>query len=217
MGVRVMLRTGALVLPLVLSAALPVRAQGVGAIRGTVTDESGAVLPGATIQLTAEQGGLGSNQETTADGRGTYAFLRLQPGTYSVRAELSGFRSVVQPNIVVNADATARADLRLQIGVLEEAIVVTSATPLLDTTSALKQTVLTREEQQALPNRTDVWSMARVIPGVVVSKIDVGGSDAWNASGIAVRGSGIENKYMVDGMDVSSPSGTDGVSGVTAS
>ena len=106
------------------------------------------------------------------------------------------------------SEVSARADLRLQIGVIEEAITVTSATPLLDTTSALKQTVLTREEQQALPNRTDVWSMARVIPGVVVNRIDVGGSDAWNASGIAVRGSGIENKYMVDGMDVSSPSGT---------
>ena len=54
--------------------------------------------------------------------------------------------------------------------------------------------------------RGSSWEVS--IPGVVVSKIDVGGSDAWNASGIAVRGSGIENKYMVDGMDVSSPSGT---------
>jgi hypothetical protein len=208
MGVRAIVKTGSLVTTLLLCAALPVRAQGVGAIRGTVTDESGAVLPGASVVLTAAQGGLGSNQESITDARGGYAFSRLQPGTYSVRAELAGFRALVQPNVVVNADATARADLKLQIGVLEEAITVTSATPLLDTTSALKQTVLTREEQQALPNRTDVWAMARVIPGVVVSKIDVGGSDAWNASGIAVRGSGIENKYMVDGMDVSSPSGT---------
>ena len=195
-------------LALLLGAAIPGLAQGVGAIRGTVTDSSGAVLPGATVILTAAQGGLGGNQERVADTRGTYEFQRLPPGIYTIRVELTGFGPVVQPNITVNADATARADVRLQIGAIEEAVTVTGATPLLDTTSALKQTVLTREEQQALPNRTDVWSMARVIPGVVVSKIDVGGSDAWNASGIAVRGSGGENKYMVDGMDVSSPSGT---------
>jgi hypothetical protein len=199
--------TGLLMLSLVLGGALPSLAQGVGGIRGTVADESGAVLPGATVTLAGE-GGLGGNQETVADPRGGYSFQRLSPGTYSVRASLSGFRTVVQPNIVVNADATARADLRLQVGALEEAITVTGSTPLLDTTSALKQTVLTKEEQMALPNRTDVWSMARVIPGVVVNTIDVGGSNAWNASGIAVRGSGVENKYMVDGMDVSSPSGT---------
>lgn len=196
-----------LVLGFVL-AALPSFAQGVGGIRGTVTDDTGAVLPGATVILTAQQGGLGGNQETVADARGSYDFPRLPPGIYSVRAELSGFRAVVQPNILVNGDATARADLRLQVGAIEEAITVSGTTPLLDTTSALKQTVLTREEQMALPNRTDVWSMSRVIPGVVVSKIDVGGAEAFNASGIAIRGSGVENKYMVDGMDVSSPSGT---------
>lgn len=209
MGMRLIVRTGMLALWLVLGSALPSMAQGgVGAIRGTVTDGTGAVLPGATVVLTAVQGGLGGNQEVVSNARGAYEFLRLPPGTYGVRASLQGFQSVVQPNILVNADATARADLRLQIGSIEEAIVVSGRPPLLDTTNALRQTVLTREEQQALPNRTDVWSMARVIPGVVVSKIDVGGAEAFNASGIAIRGSGGENKYMVDGMDVSSPSGS---------
>jgi hypothetical protein len=208
MVVPSIIRRGILLGALLLTATAPALAQGVGAIRGTVTDNSGAVLPGASGILTAAQGGLGGNQERVSDTRGAYEFLRLPPGTYTVRAELAGFRPIVQPNVAVNADATARADLRLQIGAIEEAITVTGTPPLLDTTNALKQTVLTKEEQQALPNRTDVWSMARVIPGVVVSKIDVGGSDARNASGIAVRGSGTENKYMVDGMDVSSPSGT---------
>src|SRR5688572_15217006 len=90
-----------------LSTAIPSLAQGVGAIRGTVTDSSGAVLPGATVVLAAAQGGLGGNQEQVADARGSYEFLRLPPGVYQVRAELTGFRPIVQPNITVNADATA--------------------------------------------------------------------------------------------------------------
>ena len=112
------LRLGVLLL-ISIGSAWPALAQGVGAVRGTVTDNTGAVLPGATVILSAAQGGLGGNQERVADPRGTYEFLRLPPGLYTVRAELAGFRPVVQPNITVNADATARADLRLQIGAIE--------------------------------------------------------------------------------------------------
>jgi hypothetical protein len=79
---------------------------------------------------------------------------------------------------------------------------------LLDTTTAQKLTTLSREDLESLPNRTDVWSIARVLPSVVIGKIDVGGTEAFEASTATVRGSGNENKFMVDGMDVSSISGT---------
>ena len=76
--------------------------------------------------------------------------------------------------------------------------------PLLDTTSALKQTVLSQETLQALPNRIDVWSITRVIPSVVASKVDVGGSESFQQSGITVHGTSNENGYYIDGMNVSS-------------
>ena len=117
---------------------------------------------------------------------------------------MQGFRTVEQRNIVVNADATARADLTLPIGQLEEGIVVSGEAPLLDTTSALKQTVLSQEILQALPNRIDVWSITRVIPSVVASKVDVGGSESFQQSGITVHGTSNENGYYIDGMNVSS-------------
>ncbi len=181
----------------------PAMAQGVGAIGGTVTDASGAVLPGATVTLSSPQGTAGSNQETASNERGAYQFLRLVPGTYIVRAQLQGFRTVEQQNIVVNADATARADLMLPIGQLEDAIVVTGAAPLLDTTSALKQTVLNQEVLQSLPNRMDVWVITRVIPSVVTSSVDVGGSTLAGQAGITVHGTSNENGYYIDGMNVS--------------
>ena len=100
----------ALVLSYWIYSAVPAMAQGVGAIGGTVADASGAVLPGVNLTLTSSQGGtLGGSQETVSDARGAYQFLRLVPGTYIVKAQLAGFRTVEQRGIVVAADATARA------------------------------------------------------------------------------------------------------------
>ena len=114
-------------------SAAPLFAQGFGAIGGTVSDTSLAVLPGVAVTLSSPQGTTGSNQQTTSDARGAYQFLRLVPGTYTVKAELQGFRPAEQRNIVVNADVTARADLKMEIGSLEEGVTVTGEAPLLDT------------------------------------------------------------------------------------
>src|SRR4029077_15397865 len=109
--------------------------------------------------------------------------------------------------VVVNADVTARVDLKLEIGTLSEGITVKGESPLLDTTSALKQTVLSRDVLDSLPNRIDVWSIARVIPSVVLSKVDVGGSESFLQSTATVHGSNTENGFLIDGMDVSNLDG----------
>ena len=203
MMVRRFLSGGLFLCAVLISSTLPAAAQGVGSIGGTVMDSTGAVLPGATVTLSSTQGTVGSNQETTSDARGAYQFLRLVPGTYIVKATMQGFRPVEQRNINVSADATARADLSLSIGQLEEGVVVSGEAPLLDTTSALRQTVLSHEVLQTLPNRMDVWSITRAIPAIVVSKVDVGGSESFQQSGITVHGTSTEGGYYVDGMDVS--------------
>ena len=123
-------------------SVMPASAQGVGAIGGTIADASGAVLPGVTLTLSSPAGTIGANQTATTDERGTFQFVRLVPGTYRVRAEIQGFRPVTQERIAVTADATARVDLKLEIGGLEEGITVSGEAPLLDTTSAMRQTVL---------------------------------------------------------------------------
>jgi len=197
-------RTSILVLWLLAGAALPALAQGVGAIGGTVTDTTGLVLPGASVTLTSLEGTVGGNQETVTDQRGAFQFLRLVPGTYRVHAELSGFRPAELPRIIVDTDTTSRADLRLDVGALQEGVTVTGTAPLLDTSTAFKQTVIGREELEALPNRTDVWSMARIVPGIVMGNIDVGGSERFFQGIPAARGTTAENKTLIDGMDISS-------------
>jgi hypothetical protein len=192
------------VLWLLVGAAFPGFAHGVGAIGGTVTDTTGLVLPGASVTLTSLEGTVGGNQETVTDQRGAFQFLRLVPGTYRVHAELSGFRPAELPRIMVDTDTTSRADLRLDVGALQEGVTVTGTAPLLDTNTAFKQTVIGREALEALPNRTDVWSMARIVPGIVMGNIDVGGSERFFQGIPAARGTTAENKTLIDGMDISS-------------
>ncbi len=196
----------------IVCAAVPAAAQnvGVGAITGTVTDASGAVMPGATVTLSSPQGTVGANQQTTSDERGAYQFLRLQAGTYIVKGELQGFRAFEVRDILVNANATARADLKLEVGGLQEGVTVTGEAPLLDTTSALKQTVITRQELEALPNRVDIWSVTRVMPSVIMNKVDVGGSQMFLQSQATTRGSTTESGYFIDGLDVSGQDGNGG-------
>ena len=199
-------RQSALML-LCLAVASPAFAQGVGSIGGTVTDASGAVLPGVTVTLTVAEGGVGSGQTTVSNEQGAYQFTRLVPSIYIVKAELQGFRTTEQRNIQVNSDQVARADLKLEIGTLEEGVTVSGEAPLLDTSTALRQTVISKEALETLPNRTDVWSIARVIPGVIMNKVDVGGTEQFLQSSASVRGTAEENKFTIDGMDVSALDG----------
>ena len=121
---------------------------------------------------------------------------------------LPGFRISVQEGIVVNADATSRADIRLEIGSLEETIVVSGQAPLLDTTSALQQTVLTGETLETLPARNNIWTIARTAPAVTMNKNDVGGSEMFQQSAPKVHGSSVaEGTYEIDGLDVSGGEG----------
>src|SRR4029453_641720 len=192
MRVRHFALVGASILVLSVSAPPTAFAQGFGAIGGTIADTSDAVLPGVAVTLSSAQGTVGSKQQTTSDARGAYQFLRLVPGTYTVKVELQGFRPAEQRNIVVNADVTARADLRMEIGTMEEGVTVTGEAPLRDTENATKQTVLSNEFLNSLPNKFDLWSLAKVQPGIILSKVDVGGSEAFQQSGITVRGTSNE-------------------------
>jgi hypothetical protein len=190
--------------------ATPAMAQlGTGSINGTVQDSTGAVVPGATVAL-SNPGVVGGNQERVTDARGAYQFLRLVPSTtYNVRVELPGFGPAARDNIVVNADVNVRVDLTLEIGGLSDEVTVSGAVQLLDTSSAQNQQVLSREILDTLPTGNDLWSIGRIVPSVLVQTYDIGGDNSFNNQTLSAHGSGAdENKYMIDGMDVSHGSGT---------
>jgi len=184
--------------------AMPAFAQlSTGSIAGTVKDSTGAVIPGVSVTL-SNPGVIGGNQEAVTTERGTYQFTRLVPGTYSVKAELSGFRPAALANLVVNADVTVRADMTLEVGNVSDTVTVTGESSLLDTTSALNQAVLDRKTLDSLPTGHDLWSIGRTVPSVTVSgTYDVGGNKSFQQYTPMVHGSvGSDNKYAIDGLDV---------------
>ena len=192
----------ALVLVQLAFAPNRLHAQGVGGIGGSIVDESGAALPGVTVSL-VNPGVIGGDQQAVSDARGAYQFTRLVPGTYQVRATLEGFRTAIQQGVVVNADTTARVDIKLEIGALQESVTVSGQAPLLDTTRTLRQTVMTRETLDVLPSRSDIWAIGRTVPAVVMNKYDVGGSEMFSQSFAEAYGStNAERAYTIDGMDV---------------
>ena len=168
-----------------------------------MSDTSGGALPGASVALTNAQGTLGGNQETVTDARGAYQFTRWCLARTACAHRCQGSVPFSR-SIVVVADAAARADLRLQIGVLEETLTVTGESPLLDTTRALQQTVISRETLALMPNRTDIWSMSRLVPGIVMSNLDVGGTERFFQGFATARGRNTENKTLIEGTDISS-------------
>src|SRR5258708_10217365 len=162
-GLLAVIRTTGIVL-LSLGASSAAIAQDVGAISGTVTDSTGAVLPGVTVVL-SNPGTIGGNQQAVTDERGVYQFTKLVPsGTYSVRAELEGFRAIVRDRIVVNAAVTVRADLKLDVGSMSDAITVSGQVPLLDTTSTFSQTVLYHATLHPLPTINTICTTTPIVP-----------------------------------------------------
>src|SRR5690242_16733652 len=115
--------------------AIPVSAQTqYGSIRGTVTDQSEAALPGVTVTLSSPA--LLVDQTTTSDGVGQYRFEQLPVGTYKITFELSGFQTLIRDGIQVPAGFNATVNMQLRVGAVEESITVSGASPVVDVTSA---------------------------------------------------------------------------------
>ena len=159
-----------------LSAGLA-HAQTTGSITGTVTDASGAVLPGVTVTLSGERL-IGGPQTQVSDTNGTYRFDRLVPGTYGVRMELQGFRSVDRPDVRISAAFVATINGKMEVGSLSETITVTGESPTVDVRSNVQQTVMNQEILEGIPTGRDPWSLAKLIPGVQVATYDVGGTQS---------------------------------------
>ena len=210
---RATLRTGLLGFALAslavigLMAPSDASAQAVsGTILGTVKDTSGAVMPGATVTVTNT--GTGFSRSVVTDTNGEYNAPSVPTGTYSVTAEITGFKKVSKTNIHVGVDQRVRIDVGLEIGAMEEVIEIQAETPLLNTASSdLGQTVV-EEQIKALPlNGRNFVSLTRTIPGVLRgipgANIDGAGSLAWRASAAfsAIGQRPRDNNYMLDGVD----------------
>ncbi|HET6956422.1 MAG TPA: carboxypeptidase regulatory-like domain-containing protein [Vicinamibacterales bacterium] len=197
------------VLCLVVASLLPVAlaAQAVtGTILGLITDATGSVMPGTTVTLTNT--GTGQVRSVTTDANGEYTVPSLPTGKYTVKAELSGFKTVTVPDVTLGVDQHYRVNLKLEVGAVEESVTVTGSSPLIQTSTSELGTTVSEEQIKTLPlNGRNFVNLTRTVPGVVRgvpgANIDGAGSLAWRASAsFSANGQRPrDNNYMLDGVD----------------
>ena len=191
---------------------LPARAFGQGAtqasIAGTVTDGSGAVLPGVTVEA-ASPALIEKVRTAVTDSAGQYRILSLGPGTYSVTFTLSGFTTLRRVGIELSGSFTASVNAELGVAALEETVTVTGESPIVDVQSARREQVLNREVLTSIPTAGMYHSVAALVPGINVQ----GTQDVGGAGGADVRffsfhgGRANEGRLLVDGVGIGANSG----------
>src|SRR5574340_1061570 len=180
-------------------------------LNGIVQDTSGSVVPGAKIEITNIETGV--TQQTTSLAQGEFTVPFLRPGTYTVTAELAGFKKVVRENVVLRQSQALSVTLTLEPGAITEQLTVTAAPPLLETEKADRGTIIDNARVTEFPisGRNPVM-LARLVPGVTFR----GGSQrAFDNSSInlwSINGSPDSSaEYLLDGAPNNSQAGANNV------
>src|SRR5437867_4167003 len=189
------------------AAAAPAAAQvQTGSILVRAADEQGAVMPGVAITISSPVLVAGTMTGVT-DAGGVYRFPSLVPGTYSVKLELSGFQTLVREGIVVLVGQTTPIEVALKVATLAETVTVAGQSPTVDTTSANVAVNLSEQLLQGTPGGRDIWALFDAkVPGLVISRPDVGGTSGGLQGTFSARGTASQqNTSFLNGVNVGDP------------
>jgi Carboxypeptidase regulatory-like domain len=186
-----------------------------GGLQGTVKDPSGAVIPKATVTVTAPT--LVGSKVTTTDTSGFYHFANLPPGTYTVKIEAAGFDTLQQAGLLIEVGHLPTVDLMLKIGATTNIIEVSASAPMIDVTSDTTHTNITEELVQDIPHGESFQSAIQFAPSARneplegTSQFSIGNGNgatspgsgsSGNAYGFSIAGgSDSENAYLVEGQE----------------
>src|SRR6202049_2940699 len=173
---------------------LPMWSQGnAGRILGTLTDQSGGVMAGATVTVTDTQ--RGTTRTLTTNQSGEYNSPGLLPSNYTVRGEATGFKTIERTGILLEVNQDLRVDLALQPGQQNQTITVTEALPLVDTTNAELGGTLQSNIIDSLPmNGRNFQNLLQLTPGVMIYP----GGTSYSESTNGLRSQ--DNLYLVKGI-----------------
>src|SRR5438067_7647275 len=193
-----------------LAGVMPAFAQTFGSISGETRDASGAVVAG--VMLTAVQTQTNANRVATSNDAGTYAFPSLPPGTYSLKVEKAGFRTVVRSQVEIQVQQNARIDFELPVGQVSESIDVSATAELLSTEDASVGTVIENKRIVELPlNGRNYLQLVSLAPNVSTGFSVQGQASARQggiraAQTISVAGQRTNfNHYTLDGVENTDP------------
>ena len=194
----------ALSVALAVVSVLPISAQmNTGELSGVVRDESGGILPGATV--TASHAASGLTVERVSDTEGRFFITSLPVGEWEVVVALPGFRRVVQPGLVLEIGQTLELEYTLNLGQITEEVTVTAATPILQLTTAEISHVIENQQVQQIPlNGRQFLQLAQLSDGVVIPPGGTRGAALQQAGPLPSVGGqrAGHNIYLLDGVKV---------------
>jgi Carboxypeptidase regulatory-like domain/TonB-dependent Receptor Plug Domain len=177
-----------------------------GRIDMTVLDSTGAVLPGVTVAIAGPQ-----NQTTVTDGQGQAHLLNLPAGTYEVKATLQGFSPYLNKTVPVGAGAAVPLRVTMTVQGVAEQVQVAGETPILEPKRQTVSTNITIQELQNIPSARDPWVVLQTVPGVVLDRVNVGGSESGQQSNYIAKGATIgDNTWYMDGIPITDMSALGG-------
>ncbi|HEY0263986.1 MAG TPA: TonB-dependent receptor [Granulicella sp.] len=197
-----MMRRFVLSLLLLLGNTELLFAQGqTGQVFGEVTDASGAVIPGAKVTLSGPA--ILQPQIATSSTTGSYQFPNIPIGIYSVEFQMAGYRSMVRSNIRIDIGFNAQVNAQLEVGAVEQSVVVNGEAPVVDTQSTAQSQELDQQALEGLPVARSFFNEVNLSPGVQNPAKDVGGAQNLNQPNfIALGAIPGQNRYFYDGADM---------------
>jgi hypothetical protein len=187
---------------LIFSVCAAAQIAGTGAIQGVIADNSGAVIPGATVTVTDTQRGVKTERQATS--AGFYNISPLPPGEYSVAVSAQGFENLTREHLRVDALQVVGLNLTLQVGAASQSIVVSDVLPLLNTADARMGQTMRNEQYTALPLAMgnaprDPTAFTQYMPGVNIN------STTGNTAGNVLGGQDHSQEVYVEGLAVTNP------------
>lgn len=178
------------------------RAQAIheGKLTGAVAGEDGLVMPGATVEVSGPAL-IGGPRTATTSRTGTYVFLNLPIGRYTVTAALAGFKTVVRENVEISPDTTITLDFVLPVGGINETVTVSAESPRIDAKTATVDSQIDQQMLARLPtNRDAFYDLALTAPGMFDSS-----SSNSLPSPTAYGSATNENVFLINGINATNP------------
>jgi len=189
-----------LVLILLCAAAAQAQVQ-TGEIFGRATDASGAVLPGVTVTL--ESPAQLQPRVVVTSGTGAYRFPGIPIGTYAVKFDMSGFKTILRTDIRIETGFSAEINATLEVSGVAETVTVSGQAPVVDTKTTATGATFTRALLESIPSSRDPWVIIEQTPGVVMARQNVGGTQSGQQYGWVARGGGSANAmWNLDGATI---------------
>ena len=170
-----------------------------GRLDGAVQDPQGLALPGVSVTL--ESPALLGSRVATTDVDGSYRFLGLPAGDYTMTFELSGFGTLVREGVTVVTGQTFSVNVELGVAAVAETVTVTGESPVVDVKSSRFGGTFDDTAILEVPNSTDPHAMLALTPGIRMRGFDVAGSHKAQQSGFDAFGLREQNRIVIDGVD----------------